>query len=240
MKKGNNTISSVYKGRTAIDKIYKGLMIVYEAFKDLLVSGIPPLTLLKSTGKDLVDYKIYGNSVQNGEPTPTNPVKIESVGDKTKNLLDNDELLLNHHYNNVTGALTKGEGRIATPKINVENIDTITIKYSRKKTTNTCFLAWDKDGTMIERDANKLAYNVTSLTIDVTNSYEIAFFWWASATLVEGDIYDVMICEGSEILDYESYGYKVTVNASGKNKFHTKNLAEKINNNTEIKGDTII
>ena len=36
-------------------------------------------------------YKIYGNSVQNGTPTPTNPVEIQSVGEKTKNLFNKEE-----------------------------------------------------------------------------------------------------------------------------------------------------
>lgn len=37
---------------------------VYEAWKKLIASGVPPLTLQKCKGVDLVDYKIYGESVQ--------------------------------------------------------------------------------------------------------------------------------------------------------------------------------
>ena len=33
-----------------------------------------------------VDYTVYGNSVQDGTPTPESPVEIQSVGDLTKNL----------------------------------------------------------------------------------------------------------------------------------------------------------
>ena len=40
--------------------------LVYEAWKKLIASGIPPLTLLKCKATNLVDYKIYGNSVQRG------------------------------------------------------------------------------------------------------------------------------------------------------------------------------
>lgn len=39
--------------------------------------------LLDSAGKPLRDYKVCGNSVQSGTPTPEAPVEIESVGDKT-------------------------------------------------------------------------------------------------------------------------------------------------------------
>ena len=65
-------------------------VIVYEAWKNLIASGVPPLTLTKCKGVDLLDYKIYGESVQNGEPTPTTPIEVESVGDKTKNLWEFD------------------------------------------------------------------------------------------------------------------------------------------------------
>lgn len=60
---------------------------VYEAWERLTASGVPPITLQKCKGVDLVDYKIYGNSVQNGTPTPETPIEIESVGDKTSNEL---------------------------------------------------------------------------------------------------------------------------------------------------------
>ena len=40
--------------------------LVFESFKRLLASGIPPLTLFKCKGVDLVDYKVYGESVQYG------------------------------------------------------------------------------------------------------------------------------------------------------------------------------
>ena len=38
------------------------------------------LELNKTFASKLVNYKIYGNSVQDGTPTPDNPVEIESVG----------------------------------------------------------------------------------------------------------------------------------------------------------------
>lgn len=40
-----------------------------------------PLTLTDCTEGNLVDYTIYGNSVQNGTPSPDNPVEVQTVGD---------------------------------------------------------------------------------------------------------------------------------------------------------------
>lgn len=37
--------------------------------------------LNKSVGKPLRNYKIYGDSIQDGTPTPDNPIEVESVGD---------------------------------------------------------------------------------------------------------------------------------------------------------------
>ena len=65
-------------------------VIVYEAWKELIKSGVPPITLQKCKEANLVDYKIYGNSVQDGTPTPDNPIEIQSVGDKTNNLFDEE------------------------------------------------------------------------------------------------------------------------------------------------------
>ena len=68
MKKGNNTISSIFKGSQAIQKIMKGTLVIYEYFKNLIASGVPPITLTKCKGVDdgkyLLDYKIYGESQQ--------------------------------------------------------------------------------------------------------------------------------------------------------------------------------
>lgn len=36
--------------------------------------------------KELRDYQIYGNSIQDGEPSPYNPIEIQSVREKTTNL----------------------------------------------------------------------------------------------------------------------------------------------------------
>ena len=52
------------------------------------VSGVPPITLESCVDdKSVIDYKIYGNSVQDGIPTPNAPVEVESVGEKTRNLI---------------------------------------------------------------------------------------------------------------------------------------------------------
>ena len=44
--------------------------------------------------KELRDYQIYGNSIQDGTPSPDNPIEIQSVGEKTANLFNSDDVSL--------------------------------------------------------------------------------------------------------------------------------------------------
>ena len=62
----------------------RAFMSIVNAVKGFVktISGIPPITLPDCVDDEsLIGYSISGNSVQNGEPTPENPVEVESVGD---------------------------------------------------------------------------------------------------------------------------------------------------------------
>lgn len=78
------------------------------------------LTLDSSVGYDLIDYKIYGNSVQDGTPTPETPIEIKSVGD----------------YDEVTG---KYKIPVRVRGKNFFNID---------KLTNNNYIIKDEDGSI--------------------------------------------------------------------------------------------
>jgi len=66
-------ISAVYDVTREIEKIYKGTLQVYVALRKMIVSGVPPLTLLNCAETNLVNYKIYGNGT--------------GIGSKTNNLM---------------------------------------------------------------------------------------------------------------------------------------------------------
>ena len=61
--------------------------IVFEKGFTRETSGTVSLTI-NGIGKDLKDWSITGNTVQNGTPTPDNPVEVQAVGDRTGNLFD--------------------------------------------------------------------------------------------------------------------------------------------------------
>ena len=92
IKKNNKEVGFIEKGTTNIDKIYKGTNLVFEQGFDREDSGSTPLTTShEAIGKDLKGYKVYGNSIQDGTPTPSSPIEIESVGDKTVNVMPSAE-----------------------------------------------------------------------------------------------------------------------------------------------------
>ena len=57
------------------------------------------LSLPSSAGKALRDYKIYGNSVQDGEPSEETPVVIQSVGDYNEKTRKYDVPIVLHYKN---------------------------------------------------------------------------------------------------------------------------------------------
>ena len=80
-----------------------------------------PCVMEYSKGKNLRNYEIYGNSVQNGTPSPDTPIEIQSVGDlvtdtaseyygkydvpitvRGKNLLPNSDWMSGNHSNGFT------------------------------------------------------------------------------------------------------------------------------------------
>lgn len=83
-------------------------------------SGSPPISLESCADTTAIDYKIYGNSIQDGTPSPDNPIEVQNVGElvtdetdvnygkykipvtaRSKNLF-NEELLLGNIYTTKT------------------------------------------------------------------------------------------------------------------------------------------
>ena len=82
IKKNYKDVGFVYKGTQVIDKIYKGTDLVFEQGYTREQTGVPPITTnYQAIGKNLKDYKIYGNSIQGKLPDTYQEVEyIESTG----------------------------------------------------------------------------------------------------------------------------------------------------------------
>lgn len=177
------------------------------------VEGTSPLTLDKSVGKPLRDYKIYGNSVQDGTPSPENPVEVQSFGDKSKNLVDMSKV--SRGYLNQSGEVLNSSGLQTSDFIDVSNISNISISSAKS------YAFYDEEKVFISSEIKSMTI-FRNYTIPENAKY-IRFDWQTEK--VNGDI--VYAFAGSYTEDtfppYEPYGYKIPIEVGGKNLFDIEN-----------------
>lgn len=237
IKTDNNSISSVYDEATVIGKIFKGTLKVYESWRKLIASGVPLLTI-KSKGEDLINYTITGNSVQNGTPTPEAPIEVESVGDKTSNLIPypySDKTL-------TTAGLTWTVNDDRTVSCNGTPTGYSAFMIMRKKEITggktyafnlgldgefeniaLNITLFDSNGTSLSAIDLSSRYNRTALLTDVLVEVpENAKYINISVKRINNNVetyakFLPKLEEGTSTTDYEPYGYKIPVRITGKN-----------------------
>lgn len=111
-------------------QMLKKAMLAYVSAVKFIWSAIAyPLSIVGKKLMNLRGYKVYGNSVQDGTPTPDNPVEIECVGDlSTKNLLDMSKYTTTSShltYNPETEILTSNLALAADSSCFHSNIETL-------------------------------------------------------------------------------------------------------------------
>lgn len=199
--------------------------IIYEAWKKLLASGTPPLTLFKCKQANLVDYKVYGESVQEGTPTPDTPIEILSVGDKSKNLFPEEMMLMNslvtkteqgyinsgypavYSYNNKCGDFIDYFKRTLKPNVTY-TLSRFVSNY--KKSSSGAITIRDSSNSLVYvREGNGLKSITFSLTQEQIESIASIYIYGLGddATIYEW----VMLNEGDSVADYEPYGYRMPV-----------------------------
>ena len=71
------------------------------------ISSTVPLQI-NGIGKDFKSWSIAGNTVQDGTPTPDNPVEVVGVGDRTANLLKIDDIPITTSEKGITYRVENG------------------------------------------------------------------------------------------------------------------------------------
>lgn len=178
------------------------------------VSGIFPLTLPNCVDdKSITKYLIYGNSVQNGTPTPDNPVEVESVGERTKNLFD---------INNFE-SLLDGQGR---PHIDISSLE-VGSTYTISANDKLVFKINKEAGVGMTANGGTQSGIVTSFTFTMTETYKslgnLYLFSPNYALLskkTDVEPLNIQLEQGSIATEYEPYGYKIPITVSGKNLFN--------------------
>lgn len=201
-----------------------------------------PCVLEYSKGKYMKNYGIYGNSIQDGTPTPDNPVEIQSVGDFTKNLLPYPYISTTKTINGVTftdngdGSITvngtatanavfylvDGESNYTLDKCGLKIGDSYTISkilVSGDSIANIYFTAnyYDKNGKMQEGA-------VISNSNTATKTIKSDFKSWGIYLLVLKDktvnntTIKLQLEKGSSATEYEPYNkYDIPITVAGKN-----------------------
>ena len=193
--------------------------------------------------------KIYGESTQNGTPTPTSPVEIQSVGEKTKNLFDiNSEIEQGNSYASIIikdTQLITPYNKYATPTyafnfIEVSQNEQITISYKLVQgSPRVGFRIYSNNKELINDSSitiNNFYYNTyykgyfttfanAKFTVPSNVKYIKVFFVGAANEKKTDNIYEnVQVEKGSAATSYEPYGYKVPITVSNGTETKTTNI----------------
>lgn len=201
------------------------------------VSGYP-VTLTDCMVGQPVSLAVDGNAVQDGTPTPDNPVDVQLCGDRTVNLFDKTLLK--------TATSTQGAGVGSTWEYNSNKIKMSTEKIYVKPNTQYTVIVYNNDiywrDRIIESDANDICTcNHNHYTIDETYEPQknlkvytfvskenteyiiIRFMRTDCAEISYNDVTNVkcMLIEGAYTAEtmpaYEPHGYKVSGQVEGLN-----------------------
>jgi hypothetical protein len=175
-----------------------------------------PLSIISKKATILKDYRIYGNSVQDGEPTPENPIEVQSVGELTKNLYDAQTYPMTKgcYVYTVTGNIIEGWEQYASTVDYMPCAElrgkTITLNHTGGNTPGISFYSDKKEQILGVPNSNK-----TSVTATVPDE---AFYYRFSVKVEYAD--EAMVVEGDTPAEFEPYHkYKVPVTVRGKNLF---------------------
>ena len=154
---------------------------------------------------------IYGESIQNGTPTPTIPVEIKSVGEKTKNLF-------NLTKDDFSKGTINGEGKLVKMTLKPNTVYTLSSNASKydSSSTNIWFNGnstnsngvWENQPRSTTSDQNGEIYIVIR-SVSINNIFEN--YW-------------IQLEEGSTATSYEPYGYRIPITVSNGTETKTTNI----------------
>ena len=201
--------------------------IVFEKGFTRETSGAVPLTI-NGIGKDLKDWSI----VQNGTPTPDNPVEVQAVGDRTGNLFDNSLL--------EQGGWKATAGTIPTKLLPGETNYTHRTRYNQiiplLASTLSLYCPANIKINYVWIDANGISLGGSGYqkngdtAIAPEQAVSMTFILGLDSDIecTPSDFSDINLVAGSIAPEsYEPYGYKIPVVTRGKNLFDKENASPK-------------
>ena len=160
-------------------------------------------------GKSLKSWSITGNTVQDGTPSPDNPVEIQSVGERTKNLFDKNDATV-PGYINESGSVTKTSPWFTLANF-IECSGTISISAQNGLGSAAYVACYDENKTFLGTVAMS-SNNSTTATLTLLDGTV-----YIKACSRDNSLDTFMLNLGDTPLPYEPYGYKIPVVNRGKN-----------------------
>ena len=187
---------------------------------------------IPTIGKSLIDYTIYGNTVQNAAPTHDNPIMPQGTGDRTGNLVfvSVNNVTYYSNYNQYTisdGTITVTGRMLIGFKVKVTPDTTYTVSAVLKKRS---VLMRIREYTEIPNDwlngfiDQPVNTDLTSATFTTASEAEWILVTFYSEA-VGATVNNIMLNLSSEALPYEPYGIKIPISSGGKNLFDESNFA---------------
>lgn len=175
------------------------------------------------------NLKIYGNSVQNGTPSTDNPIEIQSVGDKTNNIIDFSKCTwtkmngnnCNYEFDNNTFTIERTlENYVAGVSSNIElqaGTYNISISNISGNTTysNGEYFIYFMDSSIVVKKSNGFKKSFTLTEDSVVKIYLPDRTDQKIGNKIK---YNIQLEKWKDATAYEPYGYyKIPVTVSGKN-----------------------
>ena len=204
-------------------------------------TGAVPVTIT-ADGTPLLDYRISGNTFQNGTPTPDNPIMPEGTGERTENLLNanrlpSDTWTIDDKYY-IDGAVGDSKSSILpdTVDVSISNSGDLTVTarsyygagFVIPVTPNTTYtISWTTDTavpssksmatiTYVNADEDFLNYiTIYGGTTSVTfTTPNTAYYILITFRYAFNTITYSDIMLSSTSLSYEPYGYKIPISSN--------------------------
>ena len=167
---------------------------------------------LYSDGTSITAYTLKGNTVQSGTPSPSNPVDVNGVGERTENLV-NPSIIQEGYY-----------GASTNYSVFTSNSNYRAFSMALSQGTYTIFITAD-ESIRILRCSNDIDGNVdvqltdTPYTFTLSQDTTIYVSWRNADTTDSFTNMQVMLNAGSTAKPYEPYGYKIPITSGGENLF---------------------
>lgn len=261
-----NIISEIYAYANgeegAYDKAYSDLRKKNKQTMTAYSENSDTLELTKTFDENMSNYRIYGNSVQNGTPTPEAPIEVESVGDFINYCNATEENIID--YRNYT-SYEFSDGKIITTgntlvgfvfPVNPNTQYTLSAQLTvptewvnfRVREYSIRPTSYEDEANFIEQQVNTRYRTTERASATITTSSTTTYMMIAIYTVTPGiEIYDFMATLGDTLQEYAPYGkYRIPVKISAKNIFNEQGVsgsvvgngtAEKIKNGWRVEGN---